>query len=41
MPLSEVCSVKAIKLHGQNVEFAVAGDNVDIGLQNIEITHLR
>lgn len=41
MPLNEVCSVKAIRSHGNNVEHASAGENVDVGLVGIEMSHLR
>jgi len=41
MPLGEVCTVKGIRLHHQQVDYAIAGDNADIGLIAIEPSHIN
>jgi len=35
-PLNEVCSVTRIRIHGEAVEFATAGDYVDIGISGVD-----
>lgn len=41
MPLQEICTVKAIRSYNQqNVEYSVAGDNVDLSLIGLEINSL-
>jgi hypothetical protein len=37
MPNNEVCTVKGLRIHGDATEYAIAGDNVDIGLTGIEL----
>ena len=32
MPLGEICTVKSLMSHGEYMEWAVGGDNVDLGL---------
>jgi elongation factor 1 alpha-like protein len=41
MPLNEICSVKGIRLHFEQSEFAAAGDNAEIGLTGIEPSHVK
>jgi len=40
IPLFETCSVKGIRLHNESVDYAIAGDNVDIGINGIEIQNI-
>jgi len=40
IPLYEVCTVKAIKLHNESVDYAIAGDNIDVGITGIEIQNI-
>lgn len=36
MPIGEICTVKNISRHGERVDWASAGDNVDVGLLDID-----
>eukprot|EP01113_Clastostelium_recurvatum_P043111 TRINITY_DN7078_c0_g1_i2.p1 TRINITY_DN7078_c0_g1~~TRINITY_DN7078_c0_g1_i2.p1 ORF type:complete len:672 (+),score=200.49 TRINITY_DN7078_c0_g1_i2:27-2018(+) len=40
-PVNEVCTVKSIRADSEQVEFAKAGDNVDLGLGDVEVTHVN
>nr|CAG4714951.1 unnamed protein product [Naegleria fowleri] len=40
MPIKEVCTIKTIFRNKQQVKYAYAGDNVEIGLGNIDIEKL-
>ncbi|KAG2377339.1 hypothetical protein C9374_009250 [Naegleria lovaniensis] len=40
MPIKEVCTVKTLLRNKQQVKYAYAGDNVEIGLGNIDIDKL-
>eukprot|EP01117_Protostelium_nocturnum_P004801 TRINITY_DN1741_c0_g1_i4.p1 TRINITY_DN1741_c0_g1~~TRINITY_DN1741_c0_g1_i4.p1 ORF type:complete len:529 (+),score=181.78 TRINITY_DN1741_c0_g1_i4:472-2058(+) len=35
-PGNEICTVKGIKIHGESVEYATAGDYVDLGLSGVD-----
>lgn len=41
MPVSQFCSVKSIHFHGCSVEYAIAGDNIEIGISDIDPNNLR
>ncbi|XP_049848885.1 HBS1-like protein [Schistocerca gregaria] len=41
MPSKRLCVVKAIRCHGELKPRAVAGENVEIGLQDVDIQHLN
>ncbi len=41
MPHNDICTVKAIRLHGSNaVDYACAGDNIDLGLLGVDVTQV-
>ena len=37
MPLGEICTVKSLMSHGEYLEWATAGENVDLGLSGPEL----
>jgi elongation factor 1 alpha-like protein len=40
LPINEICQVKNIRFQGQNVEYATAGQNVDIGIINANFANI-
>lgn len=41
MPIRELCTIKQIYRHKEAVKTAYAGDNVDLSLAGVDMTHLR
>jgi len=41
MPLNEVCTVKALQIHGEQKKYVFSGESADIGLTDIEYSHVN